>query len=409
MASKPKIKNDTLCSDIKHCGLKNVNIQKKIITLQCSWVRRLYDDYFHEWKVIPLKLIKKSFGSHFRFHSNILFNISCINDFLSFYLDIFCNWKKYFSTNPETPSCILSQYLRFNKFIIVDNSYVNFTNFSTKSINFVSDLVNENCNFKSWETLKNDYHLDNKLYFQWMQLIQAIPLIWKQKINDSEKNVEKSYVVQDHHLIRNTRIIALAKLTAREIYSVLLLSSSNTPTSQKYFVKVFPNENFDWKKIYILPNLVTVNSFQRNFQYKILHNILYLNKMLFTFGKTKTPLCSFCHLYDETIKHIFLECIYVKQLWNHLRLFLTNDTSLPIITPQTAIFRVINRIENNVYKTKNRILLIFKLHVYKCRESRLINEIKKVKLLEKNSAQNHVRKLEQYNIKWEKTHRAIKI
>ena len=37
--------------------------------------------------------------------------------------------------------------------------------------NVVSDLVNENCNFKSWETLKKEYHLDNKLYFQWMQLV----------------------------------------------------------------------------------------------------------------------------------------------------------------------------------------------------------------------------------------------
>ena len=82
----------------------------------------------------------------------------------------------------------------------------------------MSDLVNENCNFKNWETLKNEYHLDNKLYFQWMQLIQAIPPIWKQKINDSEKNVENSYVVQDHHLNKNTRKIALDKLTTREIY-----------------------------------------------------------------------------------------------------------------------------------------------------------------------------------------------
>ena len=220
--SKPKIKNETLCSDFKHGGLKNVNIQKKIISLQCSWVRRLYDDSFHEWKVIPLKLIKKSFGSHFKFHSNLLFNISCINDFPSFYLDIFCNWKKYFSTNPETPSCILSQYLWFNKFIIVDNFYVNFTNFSNKNINFVSDLVNENCNFKSWETLKNEYHLDNKLYFQWMQLIHAIPLIWKQKKIIAKKMSKKKYVVEDHHLIKNTRVIVLGKLTAGEIYSVLI-------------------------------------------------------------------------------------------------------------------------------------------------------------------------------------------
>ena len=45
-----------------------------------------------------------------------------------------------------------------------------------------------------------------------MQLIHAIPLIWKQKVND----VEKKYVVQDHHLIKNTRVIVLEKLTARE-------------------------------------------------------------------------------------------------------------------------------------------------------------------------------------------------
>ena len=92
-----------------------------------------------------------------------------------------------------------------------------------------------------------------------------------------------------------------------------------------------------------------------------------------------------------------------------------NDIFLPILTPQTAIFGFINGIENSVYKITNHILLISKLHVYKSRErgiielSRLIKEIKKVKLLEKKSVQNQVRKLEQYNIKWEKTHRTIKI
>ena len=91
--SKPKTKNETLCSDLKHGGLKNVNIQKKIISPQWPSVRRLYDDSSHEWKVITLKLINKSFGSHFRFYSNLLFNISCINDFPSIYLDIFGNRK----------------------------------------------------------------------------------------------------------------------------------------------------------------------------------------------------------------------------------------------------------------------------------------------------------------------------
>ena len=109
----------------------------------------------------------------------------------------------------------------------------------------MSDLVNKNCNFKIWETLRSEYHLDKKLCFQYIQLIHAIPLIWKQKINNSEKNVETNYVVQDHHLTKSTRAIVLHKLTARELYSVLLLSSGNIPTFQKYYDKVFSNEDFD--------------------------------------------------------------------------------------------------------------------------------------------------------------------
>ena len=87
--------------------------------------------------------------------------------------------------------------------------------------------------------------------------------------------------------------------------------------------------------------------------------------------------------------YIVLECIRVKKLGNHLKLFLTNDIFLPVLTPQTVLVGFINGIENNVYKTRNHILLIFKLYMYKSRErgtlelSRLINKKKKVKILEK--------------------------
>ena len=62
---------------------------------------------------------------------------------------------------------------------------------------------------KVGKLLKNKYHLNNKLYFLWMQLIHIVPLIRKQKINDREINVEKNYVIQDHHLMKNTKVIVL--------------------------------------------------------------------------------------------------------------------------------------------------------------------------------------------------------
>ena len=72
-----------------------------------------------------------------------------------------------------------------------------------------------------------------------------------------------------------------------------------------------------------------------------------------------------------------------------------NDISLPILTPQTTSFGFINRLENSKRK--------------KYSQTNKINKWKnEKKLLEQKSAQTHIRKLAQYNIKWEKIHRIIK-
>ena len=125
-----------------------------------------------------------------------------------------------------------------------------------------------------------------------MQLIHVIPLIWKQKINDSEENVWTNYAVQDHHLIKTTRVIVWDKLTVREIhFSVTTIIRQYTN-----FLKKF-RQSFSKAKISLKENLYITRkshySFQCNFQYKMSHNILYLNKVLFTFGKTKTPVFNF--------------------------------------------------------------------------------------------------------------------
>ena len=56
------------CNDHENGGLKSIDIFSKIVTLQCSWIRRLYNENFHPWKVIPLYLIEMHFGKNFKFH-----------------------------------------------------------------------------------------------------------------------------------------------------------------------------------------------------------------------------------------------------------------------------------------------------------------------------------------------------
>ena len=76
---------------LKKVGLKNVDINSEIASLQSSWVKRLYDDKFDEWKLIPLHLIKSTFGINFKFHSNLDCGDSKILTFLAFYKQLFRN------------------------------------------------------------------------------------------------------------------------------------------------------------------------------------------------------------------------------------------------------------------------------------------------------------------------------
>ena len=97
---------------------------------------------------------------------------------------------------------------------------------------------------------------------------------------------------------------------------MLILSFKNKPTSHNYFECSFPNYNFDWEHIHLLPQIITIEQLPHNFQYNILRNILFLNKKLYTFGKIDSPLCLIFHSNDETVIHLFCDCVLVSRLWS---------------------------------------------------------------------------------------------
>ena len=57
--SNPKIKHKMLCKNYTDGFLRNVDIPKKVISLQCSWIKRFCNGSFHELKPIPLHLINQ--------------------------------------------------------------------------------------------------------------------------------------------------------------------------------------------------------------------------------------------------------------------------------------------------------------------------------------------------------------
>ena len=271
--------------------MKNVDIPNKIIAFQCSWIRRFYDDSLHEWKLVLLYLTEKSFGTSFKFHSNLLFKSNKTKFFPSFYREIIFNWKKDLVVTAKMPSYILSQYLWYNKSVQVDKASIYFLTFSEKSISYVLQLFSDNDSIKKWHEFKREYNLHESSCLKWLQLVDSIPERWKFIIKENYENAT-NLIIHDHHLIKGSRVITLDKLTPTEIYSILISKVQNKPFSNIYFENLFNGYNIGWTAIYVLPCLVKYNTYMRSFQYKILNNVLFLNKKLHTFEIKPSPLCS---------------------------------------------------------------------------------------------------------------------
>ena len=84
----------------------------------------------------------------------------------------------------------------------------------------------------------------------------------------------------------------------------------NKATCQSCHEKKFYNYDFNWKLIYRLPRIATLETKIRIFHYKLLNNVIYINKKLFQYDIISQSKCSFCEVYDEILHHIVYECKY---------------------------------------------------------------------------------------------------
>ena len=250
----------------------------------------------------------------------------------------------------------------------------------------------------------HEFKIDKNLHFKWIQLVHAIPNHLKKKLTENIINSQILFYLK-LHLIKSNQIYYFEKLTVKELYLISLQHETTTPTSQKYFESMFRDLTLQWKHIYTLPRITTIDSKLQCFQYKILHNTLYLNEKLFLFRGHNTPLCSFCNLEDETVIHLFVHCSKTKRLWCTIIDYFKTNLHIPPLSPQSAIFGFLEA-DDKVFLILNHLLLLFKYYVYVSRSSKvlsfeaLLKSIMKVCKLEKILSQNDERKRKLLTEKW---------
>lgn len=88
-----KLKHDTHRMDYRNGGMRNVVIHLKLISLQYSWPKKHYKNFFHKWKIIQQYWIRNSFDNQFMFHSNVSFKNTLLKQFLLLFQLILISWE----------------------------------------------------------------------------------------------------------------------------------------------------------------------------------------------------------------------------------------------------------------------------------------------------------------------------
>ena len=116
----PKIKHSTLVRGYAEGDYKNVDIQSQLESLKIIWIRRLLDNTFHAWKLIP-NVLFLDLGVNAVFHENFQPSICCMQKKQSyplFYQQLIGFWEKVSRKEPLSALKIADQVIWNNSFLL---------------------------------------------------------------------------------------------------------------------------------------------------------------------------------------------------------------------------------------------------------------------------------------------------
>ena len=78
----------------------------------------------------------------------------------------------------------------------------------------------------------------------------------------------------------------------------------------------------------------------KDFQFKISNKILVIEYFLHIIGKNDENYYSYSHYIQETIFHLLIECVKVKNFWQQLRMWINGNANLTLKLDNNTIFFV---------------------------------------------------------------------
>ena len=143
---------------------------------------------------------------------------------------------------------------------------------------------NESNTLLTFTTFMQKYNVKSNFLQYYVAFYLQIPQEWKTLLTQECFLPSTEYVP-----------LSIEKLTCKTIYNTLLNHQHfPPPTAEKRLIEYIGFNFQERQKIYSLPFCVTKEVKLSVFQYKIVHNILYTNKILHKIKKKQQPDCPYC-------------------------------------------------------------------------------------------------------------------
>ena len=314
-------------------------------------------------------IVLQNLGGVNIFHANLLIapeKRECLEKIPTFYKEVIFTWERICIGTSCDLKFILSQILWDNHFVRSRHKTISNKRLEFKGILTVVDLIDEDGKFSSWEKLSRKFNLSAVDFLEWYRILHSIHREWKNRVKENTflpETLDKQVLSRFHHgVFKGTWFYDIFKVKASHIYEIFVHKRFKPPTAKAKISAKFKITEDLWSRIYTMASKCTLDTKTRIFQFKILNNVLYLNKQYYKMNLSVSPLCSVCLKEQETFTHLFLECSYSSNLGRELQKSLSPKLSLPNLNVKHLMVGFIENKSTQIIV--NHILLLFKRYIY---------------------------------------------
>ena len=158
-------------------------------------------------------------------------------------------------------------------------------------------------------------------------------------------------------------LLPISDVTSKQLHDSFLCKKQIPPIDQEKISDKYSDMIINWKKVYSLPFLTTLDSNLREFQYKILNNIVFTNDKLFRFGISQSLNYTFCNEEPKSLEHLLSRCKVSSKFWKEVLSWLKENNIVIESFNEIGLFLGIFE-ESEDFLLINHVMLLGRYYVY---------------------------------------------